>query len=128
MPLQLGEKQLLFARLAVTLGEKQRLFARLVALLLTEIQDKGYGVTLGWAYRPPECAAHLADAGQGIRSSLHCDRIAIDLNLFHGDEYLTDTEAHRPFGHYWESLHPLAVWGGRFADGNHYAVTHDGRR
>lgn len=111
----------------MSLGQKQRLFARLVALLITEIYRRGYGVTLDWAYRPPECAEHLAAAGKGIRNSLHGQRLAIDLNLFHGDAYLTDSEAHRPFGHYWESLHPLCVWGGRFNDGGHYSMAHDGR-
>ena len=27
---------------------------------------------------------------------------------------------------YWETLHPLACWGGRFGDGNHYSFKHKG--
>jgi hypothetical protein len=121
-------RAVLHAKPPMTLGQKQRLFARLVGLLLGEIYSRGYGVTFGEAYRSPEEAARLAEAGKGIRRSLHCDRLAIDLNLFHGDEYLTDTEAHRPFGTFWESMHPFAVWGGRFNDGNHYSLSHEGRR
>jgi hypothetical protein len=113
----------------MSLGQKQRLFARLVGILLNEIYHKGYGVTLDWAYRPPECAEHLAAAGKGIRSSLHTSRLAIDLNLFHGDVYLDTTEAHRQFGEFWERQHPLCMWGGRFTnqDGGHYSIAHDGR-
>lgn len=46
-------------------------------------------------------------------------RLAIDLNLFDQDgRYLQDTQSHEPFGRLWESLG--GVWGGRWADGNHY--------
>ena len=53
-------------------------------------------------------------------NSKHYKRLAIDLNLFKEGEYLTDTEAHRPLGEYWEKLG--GIWGGRFTnpDGNHY--------
>lgn len=110
----------------MTLGQKQRLFTRLLAQLLAYIHGQGYDVTLDWAYRPSECAEHLAAAGKGIRSSLHSSRLAVDLNLFLRGEYLTATDAHKPFGVYWESLHELCRWGGRFGDGNHYSMEHGG--
>jgi hypothetical protein len=112
----------------VTLGEKQRLFTRLVPRLLTRIHGAAHDVALGWAYRPPECAEHLAAAGKGIRSSLHTEKLAVDLDLFYHGTYLSDTEAHRPFGEYWESLHALCRWGGRWGDGNHYSMEHNGRK
>jgi len=60
-------------------------------------------------------------AGKGIKESLHCKRLAVDLNLFSPDgDYLSDTESHRVFGEFWESLDPKNKWGGRFSDGNHY--------
>ena len=112
----------------MTLGEKQRLFAGLVAKLLTRIYDKGYQVSLDWAYRPPEIAAYYADLGIGIRSSLHTVKLAVDLNLFKDGVWLRSTEDHRPFGEWWEQQHPLCAWGGRFNDGNHYSLTHEGRK
>lgn len=112
----------------MTLGQKQRLFAGLVGKLLTHIYEQGYEVSLDWAYRPPEVAAYYADLGIGIRSSLHTVKLAVDLNLFKDGVWLRDTEAHRPFGEWWEKQHELARWGGRFNDGNHYSLEHEGRK
>jgi hypothetical protein len=112
----------------MTLSEKQAVFARNVAKLIEFIFDKGYTCTLGEAYRTPEQAAANAKKGTGIRNSLHCDRLAIDLNLFRDGKYLTDSRDHEPIGLYWEALHPDNAWGGRFGDGNHYSMSHEGRK
>lgn len=112
----------------MTLGDKQRLFAKHVGMLIDHIYLHGYEVTLDWCYRPPDVAAYYADLGIGIRSSLHTLKLAIDLNLFKNGKWLRLTEDHRPIGEFWESLHPLARWGGRFGDGNHYSFEHEGRK
>jgi hypothetical protein len=114
----------------VTLGEKQRLFVQLIGRLIEFAYQEGYELSFGDAYRSPEQAAANAVAGTGIAKSLHTQRLAIDLNLFRDGAYLTESEAHKPLGEFWESLHDLCVWGGRFTkpDGNHYAMTHEGRR
>lgn len=114
--------------MVVTLRQKQSLFAGLVARLIQYAIGVGFEVTLGEAWRSPEEAARLAKLKKGITRSLHCDKLAIDLNLFTNGVYLDDTEAHRPLGEWWERQHPLCRWGGRFGDGNHYALTHGGRR
>ncbi len=114
----------------MSLSEKQRVFAKLVGKLLTWIYENGYEVTFGDAYRSPEMAAFYANKGKGIKNSLHCLKLAIDLNLFKDGKYLDATEAHRPIGKYWESLGTedcKTVWGGRFGDGNHYSIKHEGR-
>lgn len=115
----------------MTLREKQSLFARLLALLIVEAEQMGYRVTLGEAYRTAEQAAWNAERGIGIADSLHCSRLAIDLNLFElrGTRwvYLTSTESHRSLGEWWERQDDLCRWGGRFDDGNHYSLTHGGR-
>ena len=113
----------------MTLRQKQSLFARHVAALIAQAYAMGYEVTLGDAYRSPEEAARLSKAGKGIATSLHTQRLAIDLNLFKDGQYLSSTEAHRPLGEWWEQQHELARWGGRFKrpDGNHYSFTHGGR-
>lgn len=86
-------------------------FARMVPRLIDKAFELGFTVTLGDAYRDPRCP-------YGIKSSKHRRRLAIDLNLFRGGEYLEGTEAHRPLGEWWESQG--GIWGGRFEDGNHY--------
>lgn len=111
----------------MTLREKQSLFARLVGQLLRRATAEGYEVTFGEAYRSPEEAVRLAKLGKGIVNSLHCQRLAVDLNLFRDGVYLSSTESHRPIGEWWEAQHELCRWGGRFRDGNHYSLTHAGK-
>ena len=79
----------------------------------------GFDITLGDAYRDPRCP-------YGRPKSLHKKRLAIDLNLFKDGVYLTSTDDHLPLGEYWESIG--GSWGGRFNDGNHYSLAHDGMR
>ena len=113
----------------MTLGEKQRLFVRLVGKLIEFAYANGFELTFGDAYRSPEQAKMNAQAGTGIVNSLHCERLAIDLNLFRDGKYLTDSAAYRPLGEFWEALGADCRWGGRFTrpDGNHFSITHAGR-
>lgn len=110
----------------MTLLEKQTLFTKLVTLLLQNIQMAGYECTFGDAYRSPEEAERL-----GFKNSLHTQRLAIDLNLFKDGKYLTKTEDYERFGKFWESLsgaNYICAWGGRFSDGNHFSIAHNGRK
>lgn len=110
----------------MTLGEKQRKFTRMVADLIVFTYAAGYELTFAEAYRTPEQAALNAKSGKGISTSLHLDRLAVDFNLFKDGKYLAQTEDHRPLGEFWESIG--GTWGGRFNDGNHYSLTHGGRK
>jgi hypothetical protein len=112
----------------MTLGQKQRLFTKMVAELILWAYGEGYELTFGEAYRTPEQAALNAAKGKGIRKSLHCDRLAVDLNLFKDGVYLSRTEDHEPLGTFWEAIG--GTWGGRFKtpDGNHYSLSHGGRK
>lgn len=110
----------------MTLGEKQRLFTKMVGALIKWANDHGYELTFGEAWRTPEMAKLYAQQGKGIANSLHVDRLAVDFNLFKDGKYLDKTEDHRPLGEYWESIG--GSWGGRFKDGNHYSLEHDGRK
>lgn len=112
----------------MTLSQKQRQFALMVAKLITWAYANGYELTFGEAWRTPEQAKLNAAAGKGIANSLHTDRLAIDLNLWIGGEYQTETSAYRPLGEFWESLG--GAWGGRFTkpDGNHFSLAHGGRK
>ena len=111
----------------MSLRKKQSEFARLVGKLILKAYDLGYEVTLGDAYRDPR-----VHGAMGVRKSYshpksaHKIRLAIDLNLFKNGEFLETSEDHRPLGEWWEKQHPMARWGGRFDDGNHYSFEHEG--
>lgn len=108
-----------------TLGQKQRRFARMAARLLDRAHELGYEVTLGDAYRDPRVHGKWGEKrGYSAARSVHKQRLAIDLNLFQGGRYLDKSEDHRPLGEYWESLG--GTWGGRWGDGNHYSLEHNG--
>ena len=110
-----------------TLGQKQRRFTRLIGLLIEYAYAHGFELSFGEAWRTPEQAALNAKTGKGIANSLHIDRLAVDFNLFRNGKWLSASEDHKPLGEYWESLAPDCVWGGRFGDGNHYSIRHNGR-
>lgn len=110
----------------MTLGQKQRRFTAMVARLIQFAYENGYELSFGEAYRTPQQARWNAERGIGIANSLHCDRLAVDFNLFRDGVYLTETEDHRPLGEFWESIG--GAWGGRFNDGGHYSLAHGGRK
>ncbi len=115
----------------MTLLQKQQLFAVLVARLIDDATTRGYAVTLGEAWRSRQEAARLASLGVGLEHSLHCDRLAIDLNVFRDGVYLRQTADYEPLGVFWESLsgdEHVCAWGGRFGDGNHFSIEDGGRK
>jgi len=100
-----------------TLKERRIKFTSLVPSLIERAIEMGYDPAIAYVKRCQDCPV-------GLKNSLHKDCCAIDLDLYDKDgEYITDGEAHRPIGAYWESLHPQCRWGGRFRDGNHYELT-----
>ena len=121
----------------MTLSQKQGRFTVLVAKLILFTEGRGEVLTFGEAYRSPEEAARLLRAGKGIAKSLHTSRLAIDLNLFIGGVYQTDSAAYEPLGVWWEAQSTAELschWGGRFiganglpeTDGNHFSCGHGG--
>lgn len=67
-------------------------------------------------------------SANGIRNSLHEFKLAVDVDLFKDGQWLSQSEDHLPLGEYWESLHPLCRWGGRFGDGDHYSIEYNGKK
>ena len=117
----------------MTLRERQSAFTSLVARLILFGELQGYAFTFGEAYRSPEEATRLAAEGKvkAIRKSLHCDRLAIDLNLFKDGIWLTKSEDYTPLGEWWEAQSTVdfeCAWGGRFEDGNHFSAAFQGRK
>lgn len=117
----------------MTLGEKQRLFMRLLPRLVDKAHADGFECTEGDAFRDPRVHGAIGERkGYGHPKSAHKNKLAFDLNLFldadgDGDlDYVATTERHRALGEWWEQQHPLCRWGGRFGDGNHYSIEHEG--
>lgn len=109
----------------MTLGQKQRQFTRMIGVLIEYAYQQGYEVTVGDAYRDPRLHGEIGvKKGYGHPKSAHKQRLAMDLNLFKDGKYLDKTEDHRFLGEYWESMG--GSWGGRFKDGNHYSLEHNG--
>ena len=99
----------------------------MVSYLIQYAFEQGYELTLGDGYRDPRVFGDMGvKKGYGRAKSNHKVRLAIDLNLFKDGRYLSSTESHRPLGEFWESMG--GTWGGRFNDGNHYSLEHQGRR
>jgi len=111
----------------VKLGEKQELFMHLVPRLLDKAHEYGYEIRGGDLFRDPRAFGAVGERkGYGHPKSAHKNKCAIDLNLFKDGKFLADTEDHRMLGEWWETQHELCRWGGRFQDGNHYSLEHEG--
>lgn len=117
--------------------EKQQRFARLLGELLVWIYAQGWAVTL--ADGSIDSPRKFRDAQTGVtfsaedahhkRGGLHYKRLAQDLNLFVGGEYIADGghPVWAVIGTHWEGLNPDCRWGGRFNDANHVSIEHEGR-
>lgn len=108
----------------MTLSEKQALFTVMIGRLILWADEHGYRLTFGEAFRTTEQASANAKTGKGIKNSLHTLRLAVDFNLFINGQYREDTPSYLPLGEYWESIG--GTWGGRFNDGNHFSLAHNG--
>ena len=94
---------------------KQQKFTFSVAMLIEYINQCNFTVTFGECYRPPEMAQIYAKQGKGIVHSRHCERLAVDLNLFDlHDNMITDPKVWEQFGKFWEAQGKCHKWGGRF--------------
>lgn len=107
---------------------RQLLFAELASQLIQKIIGDGYGVTIDEAYRPPETAALYASQGRGSKDSCHCQKLAIDLNLFQNFTYCESGDEYAAFGAWWKDQHVLCRWGGDFKsrDYRHFSLEWQG--
>lgn len=100
---------------------------RLLPRLIDQAHALGFELRGGDLFRDPRVHGAMGESkGYGRASSCHKLKLAIDLNLFKDGAFLADTEDHRPLGEWWEAQHPDCRWGGRFNDGNHYSLEHNG--
>ena len=98
----------------MSLRKKQTYFVWMIAELIQFAKYNGYELTFC-----PEHENHM-------KGSLHYIGLAKDINLFKDGIYLTETKDHEPLGKFWESIG--GTWGGRFNDGNHYSLEHNGKK
>lgn len=143
----LGEKRRLFTSLAARLVLHAETLGLALALAEAKRTDEQAEINaMGEAGREalalhvkklwPRLANAIINNGaaNGIRNSLHGDGLAADFDLYRvaapgiPGSYLDKTEDHRPLGEWWEAQHQLCRWGGRFGDGNHYSLEHEGRK
>lgn len=113
----------------LNLIQKQKQFPGLLCQLIAFAIAGGYEITFGEVWRPASVAAANQRAGTGILHSLHCIRLAVDLNVFKDGKLLTRSAQYLALGEFWESLsteHLKCCWGGRFSDGNHFSIEHNG--
>ena len=122
----------------LTLREKQAKFARLLAHQIAWIFARGWevtladgGVTLMRKVQTSDGRTLRAIDREHMDGSLHYSRLAQDLNLFIGGEFISkgDHPVWREIGEHWEGLDPECRWGGRFksADANHFSLAHEGK-
>lgn len=113
------------------LSDKQALFVEMEALLIQwasahrdQTGHRIYRLREGRGYASP--AANKADKGHP--RSNHLRRLAKDyiFDKWNGVKwvYQTSTKAYEPLGLFWESIG--GAWGGRFNDGNHFSLEHQG--
>lgn len=95
-----------------SLNSLQFQFTENVGELIRHAKNKGYDLTFGDTY---------AKTGHK-ENSLHYKRLAVDFNLFKDGKYSKMTLDHITLGFFWEKLHQLNRWGGRYGDGNHYEM------
>ena len=107
----------------MTLKEKQVRFSQLLGVLLVWVYSHpGWELTLGEGQVDSK-TGHMV-------GSLHYIRLAQDLNLFVGGQYITGQHpVWDAIGAFWVSLDPLCRWGGNFAsrDYNHISLEHGGK-
>ncbi len=98
------------------LRTKRALFTSLLPRLIDKMIVEGYTPLLG------------KDGLKHMAGSLHYEGLAVDIDLFKGDEYLSDGKEHVQFGEFWEGLHPDCANGRTWGDANHYSIKYLSRK
>ena len=90
-------------------------FIQDVASMIHFAQSRGDVLTGGEMERPQRQQDYYFSTGASrTKDSYHTKKLAWDFSLFVNDELTYRTEDLRPYGEYWESLHPNNKWGGNF--------------
>jgi len=99
----------------MSLRKQQSYFAQDVAKLFNWLMENGYEWTFGEARRPLELQRIYVDRGSSwTLNSYHISSLAVDLNIFRDNIYLTAKKDLQVVGNYWESLSEYNSWGGNW--------------
>ena len=110
-----------------SLGAKQKRFAKMLPRLIDKAHELGFEVSIGDVFRDPRVHGIFGvKKGYSAAKSVHKLKLAVDINLFWNGVLVRDTKGHQQLGEWWESQG--GSWGGRFNDGNHYSLEHEGCR
>jgi hypothetical protein len=95
------------------------------------LEEQGYQVGMGEAWRPDVVAAEYARQGKGILLSIHRDRMGLDL-IIRKDGKEVGPEDYRRAGETWKALDKDNAWGGDFkgktaGDYQHFSHRYGGR-
>jgi hypothetical protein len=130
----------------VKLGLKQELFSRLECQIVPKANGLGYEVRGGEYLRFEQQARYNAEhcgickkikknhtkehrfRAIGIVNSVHRLKLAKDVILTKHGKVCNKLEDYVELGEWWEGLHPMCRWGGRFHDAYHFSLEHQGRR
>lgn len=116
------------------LSNYQQRCAQALSFFIHQIPQRipGAQVTFGETHRPTWVATEYARRGLGIATSLHTQRLAVDLMLFKDGVYQTNSEAYRPLANLWKAVAPpfgvQPAAGIDFNDGNHFSCAYGGRK
>jgi len=116
------------------LSQYQQRCAQAISFFIHQIPQRipGAQVTFGEFHRPTWVAAEYARRGLGIATSLHTQRLAVDLMLFKNGEYQTDSASYRDLANLWKVVAPpfgiTPAAGIDFNDGNHFSCAYGGRK
>ena len=119
------------------LGERQEIHTDSIGKLICHINSvPGYRARIKGSFCPDlnEVISALEEFSfdsallNELKLHKHCKRSfhysgrATDIDIFYNGTWLTDTADYKFAGDYWESLHPLNTWGGRWSDGRHFST------
>lgn len=113
------------------LSDKQQQFTKAIGQLIAYAYSKGYGLTVGDAYRDYRAHGQMGEKkSYAAANSVHKVRLAMDFNLFVNGEWISngDHPAWKDLGQYWGTLHGEARWGGEWNDANHFSFEYGGHR
>ena len=133
------------------LGLKQELFSRLECQIVPKANELGYEVRGGEYLRFEQQARYNAThcgicegvksthrpghpdddhrfRAKGIVNSVHRLKLAKDVILTRHGKVCNSRKDYVLLGEWWEQLHPLCRWGGRFSDSYHFSLEHQGRK
>ena len=99
----------------MNLGKEQEAFSKNFEKLLNFIHSNGYSVRIGEVERSrDEQEIYIKTGKSKTYNSMHLNRLAADIFIFKGDEWLQSKQELAKFGEFWESLGSQNRWGGNF--------------